>query len=270
MLAAVLAILHEFQSVRVIFLVFLGVIISLLAFTARKSHFDSCIISHLAAPPILNYLIRHIAEPVYLPPESIGRRDDRLRIAREFRGSEPQRKSPLAEVLPLYHIFHSLSSLFLYFSARPSIHFARTFFYHQLTSYHFYPVAGARRKPCQSRRTGLVAGAAGIRSTDMATIESVQQKERGKNPFALKVLKVLRGLLLKKSPKWGLGQSPKVFTSDARRSLRQRGLRPARTSSPCGTRRTSSIPRGRAHRTAHPRPAPPKALPHGAAPQARA
>ena len=174
MLAAVLAILHEFQSVRVIFLVFLGVIISLLAFTARKSHFDSCIISHLAAPPILNYLIRHIAEPVYLP---------------------------LAEVLLLYHIFHSLSSLFLYFSARPSIHFAKALFYHQLTSYHFYPVAGARRKPCQSRRTGLVAGAAGIRSTDMATIESVQQKERGKNPFALKVLKVLRGLLLKKSPK---------------------------------------------------------------------
>ena len=56
MLAAILAILHEFQSVRVIFLVFLGVIISLLAFAAGESHFDSCIISHLAAPPIMIYL----------------------------------------------------------------------------------------------------------------------------------------------------------------------------------------------------------------------
>ena len=36
---------------------------------------------------------------------------------------------------------------------------------HQLTSYHFYPVAGARRKLSQSRWTGLGAGAAGIRST---------------------------------------------------------------------------------------------------------
>ena len=31
------------------------------------------------------------------------------------------------------------------------------------------------------------------------------------NPIGLKVLKVLRGLLLKKSPKQGLGQSPKVL-----------------------------------------------------------
>ena len=52
MLAAVLAVLHEFQSVRVIFLVFLCVIISLLALGACQSNFDSCIISHLAAPPI--------------------------------------------------------------------------------------------------------------------------------------------------------------------------------------------------------------------------
>ena len=37
---------------------------------------------------------------------------------------------------------------------------------HQLTFYHFYPVAGARRKPSQSRWTGLGAGAAGIRSTE--------------------------------------------------------------------------------------------------------
>ena len=121
MLAAVFAILHEFQSVRVIFLVFLGVIISLLAFTARKSHFDSCIISHLAAPPILNYLIRRIAEPVYLPPESIGRRGYRLRIARDFRSTKPQRKSPLAEVHLLYHIFHGLSRHFFAFFRKEKV-----------------------------------------------------------------------------------------------------------------------------------------------------
>ena len=52
-LAAELAILHEFQSVRVVFLVFLRVIVSLLALGAGQSNFDSrFILSHLAAPPI--------------------------------------------------------------------------------------------------------------------------------------------------------------------------------------------------------------------------
>ena len=52
MLAAKLAILHEFQSVRVIFLVFLCVVISLLALGACESNLDSSVIRHLAAPPI--------------------------------------------------------------------------------------------------------------------------------------------------------------------------------------------------------------------------
>ena len=115
MLAAVLAILHEFQSVRVIFLVFLGVIISLLALTAGESHFDSCIISHLAAPPIMNYLILPEGGSVYLPPESIGRRFPGCASPENFRGTGPQRKSPLAEVLILYHIRESLSSPFSHF-----------------------------------------------------------------------------------------------------------------------------------------------------------
>ena len=46
----------------------------------------------------------------------------------------------------------------------------------------------------------------------MATPKSVPRKDRIKNTNELKVLKVLRGLRLKKSPKWGLGQSPKVFS----------------------------------------------------------
>ena len=44
---------------------------------------------------------------------------------------------------------------------------------HQLTSYRFYPVAGA----------------AGIRSTEMTTSESVQRKNRDINPIGLKFLR---------------------------------------------------------------------------------
>ena len=45
----------------------------------------------------------------------------------------------------------------------------------------------------------------------MATSESVPRKNRDIKPLAVKVLKVLRGLLLKKSPKWGSVQSPEVL-----------------------------------------------------------
>ena len=54
-LATEFAILHEFQSVRVIFLVFLCVIVSLFALGASESNLDSCVIRHLAAPPIINF-----------------------------------------------------------------------------------------------------------------------------------------------------------------------------------------------------------------------
>ena len=51
-LAAEPAILFKLKSVRVILFVFLRVIVSLLALGAYQSYFDSCIISHFAAPPI--------------------------------------------------------------------------------------------------------------------------------------------------------------------------------------------------------------------------
>ena len=50
--AAELAVLHELQSVGVIFLVFLCVIVSLLALGACESDLDARLISHIAAPPI--------------------------------------------------------------------------------------------------------------------------------------------------------------------------------------------------------------------------
>ena len=63
----------------------------------------------------------------------------------------------------------------------------------------------------KSRWTGFGSEQPEFVARNMATLESLQQTARGKNPHALKVLKVLRGLLLKKSPKQGSGQSPEVF-----------------------------------------------------------
>ena len=45
-LAAELAVLVKFKSVRIILLVLLCVVVSLLALCADKGYFDSCIISH--------------------------------------------------------------------------------------------------------------------------------------------------------------------------------------------------------------------------------
>ena len=60
---------------------------------------------------------------------------------------------------------------------------------------------------------GIGLGAAGNSSTEYGYIKICTTKKRIKNPLVMKVLKVLRGLLLKKSPKQGLGQSPKVLLS---------------------------------------------------------
>ena len=54
-LAAETTELLKLKSVRIILLVLLCVIVSLLALGAYQSNLDSCIISHLAAPPIINY-----------------------------------------------------------------------------------------------------------------------------------------------------------------------------------------------------------------------
>ena len=83
--------------------------------------------------------------------------------------------------------------------------------YSNVTSLPFLSGSEERRQPPKSRSSGFCSEQPEIVARQMATLESVQQKERDNNPFALKVLKVLRGLLLKKSPKWGLGQRPKVL-----------------------------------------------------------
>jgi hypothetical protein len=80
MLAAKLAILHEFQSVRVIFLVFLCVVISLLALGACESNLDSSVIRHLAAPPILN-LFDPSDREIRVPPSPKGVARSRSRVA---------------------------------------------------------------------------------------------------------------------------------------------------------------------------------------------
>ena len=51
-LAAETTELLQLKSIRIILLVFLCVIVSLLALGAYQSNLDSCVISHLAAPPI--------------------------------------------------------------------------------------------------------------------------------------------------------------------------------------------------------------------------
>ncbi len=77
---------------------------------------------------------------------------------------------------------------------------------------HFYPVAEKGGKPpSKSRLTGFGSEQPEFVAWNPATPKSVQCNDRYINPIEFKVLKVLRGLLLKKSPKWGLGQSPKVF-----------------------------------------------------------
>ena len=71
-LAAEFAILVHFKSVRIVFLVFVCVIISLLALGADQSNFDSCVISHFGtshfkfttAPPVA---VQRAA--AYLPQE---------------------------------------------------------------------------------------------------------------------------------------------------------------------------------------------------------
>ena len=75
---------------------------------------------------------------------------------------------------------------------------------------HFYPVAGARRKPSQSRWTGLGAGAAGIRNTEYGYTQNQNHvKQESKIPL-LKVLESLENFF-QEVFKQGLGQSPKVF-----------------------------------------------------------
>ena len=62
---------------------------------------------------------------------------------------------------------------------------------HQLTSYHFYPVAGAKRKLSQSRWTGLGAGAAGIHNTANGCIQNPHNINIGVKTPLVKILESL-------------------------------------------------------------------------------
>ena len=59
---------------------------------------------------------------------------------------------------------------------------------------------------------GIGLGAAGICSTEYGNTKICTTLKKRHKFNWVKVLKVLRGLLLKKSPKQGLGESPKVLT----------------------------------------------------------
>ncbi len=77
---------------------------------------------------------------------------------------------------------------------------------------HFYPVAGARRKPSQSRWTGL-----GAEQPEFVAHKRLQKKQynknQGGNPPWLKFLKVLRKLLSRSflSGAWGKAPRSSLF-----------------------------------------------------------
>ena len=85
-LAAELAILHEFQSVRVIFLVLLRVVVTLLALGACEGNLDTrFIFRHLAAPPILfDLMLPGVGASVYLPLKGTDQLILERRIDRRF------------------------------------------------------------------------------------------------------------------------------------------------------------------------------------------
>ncbi len=71
----------------------------------------------------------------------------------------------------------------MYLSPETERHMGRSTFRSLTNLNHFYPVAGARRKPTKSRSTGFCAGAAGIRSTEYGDIQSLHnKKEDQKSP----------------------------------------------------------------------------------------
>ena len=77
----------------------------------------------------------------------------------------------------------------------------------------FLSGSGEKRQLSKSRWTGFGSEQPEFAARQTATPEFAQRKNRDIKPLAVKVLKVLRGLLLEKSPKQGLGQSPKVLSN---------------------------------------------------------
>ena len=102
-LAAELAILFQFQSVRIILLVLLCVVVSLLALCADKGYFDSCFISHDFGTSHLDFYLTALRS-VYLP----------LKVLCPF-AHRTRKKSPFAEVRLLYHEIKDLSRVLVNF-----------------------------------------------------------------------------------------------------------------------------------------------------------
>ena len=96
-LAAELAILVKFQSVRIILLVLLCVVVSLLALCADKGYFDSCFISHDFGTSHVDFYLTELT--VCVPPS------ERLYPF----AHRTRKKSPFTEVRKLYHILQGLS-----------------------------------------------------------------------------------------------------------------------------------------------------------------
>ena len=82
--------------------------------------------------------------------------------------------------------------------------------HHQLTSFHFYPVAGAKRKLTKFRLTEFCAGAAGNSSTEYGYTKIFTNEKQGAKIPLIKVLEILKNFF-QEVFKQGLGQSPKVF-----------------------------------------------------------
>ena len=102
MLTAELTVLVHFKSVRIVLLVFLGIIVSLLAFCACESNLNPYIISHLTAPSYyIDLTLRLCVPPSY----------DKAGLS--VRGAHVHnKKASAAEVFILYHISLRLSILF--------------------------------------------------------------------------------------------------------------------------------------------------------------
>jgi len=93
-LSAKTAILVHFQSVRIIFLVLFGIVVSLFALTADQCYFDS----QCSAPPDE---FETVARSISLPPSN---------KRRLFLGTKIE--APFAEVVIVYHKVQALSRLF--------------------------------------------------------------------------------------------------------------------------------------------------------------
>ena len=88
---------------------------------------------------------------------------------------------------------------------------SRSAFVHQLTFYHFYPVAERNGKPLsKSRLTGFGSEQPEFAARNTATLKICTNKKKGVKIPLLKVLESLENFF-QEVFKWGSGQSPETF-----------------------------------------------------------